>query len=216
MDTKLFLAAKIGCTARARIYEGVAVDMLLFTRAIPWLLKACTLGVVMLRTFSAGGAAARPERVLAAVSFVTMASVLPSIVFSVADRAATTAYIMQSALFLWSTHAALFALAWCGAPQHAVALTQTCVLHMLWSQWHALDQRKAVLIYQPAMKALLALTALLSWGACVLMLPHASVDILALCALMFVGEVLGVAVCFVAAVLVAVGDTVEAFLTERT
>lgn len=189
--------------------------MLLFTRSIPWMLKACTVSVVILRAFSSGGASGRPERVLALVAFLTLASVLPSIVFCVADRATTTAYIVQSALFLGCTHAALLALAACGVTQCQVAMTQTCVLHMLWSQWHVLDQRKHILIYQQAVKVLLVIVALLSWSVFVLMLPHVPVDLAALVSLMFVGEVLGVAVCFVAAILVAVGDTLEAFLTEN-
>lgn len=189
--------------------------MLLFTRAIPWMLKACTVSVVMLRAFSAGGAAGRPERVLSLVAFLTLASVLPSLVCCVADRATTTAYVVQSVLFLGCTHATLLALEAAGIPQYQVAMTQTCLLHMLWSQWHALDRRKQVLIYQPAVKVLLVLLALLSWGACVLMLPHTSVDLLALAGLMFVGEVLGVAVSFFEAMLVAVGDTLEDFLTEK-
>ena len=85
----------------------------------------------------------------------------------------------------------------------------------MWSQWHALDRHKQILVYQPAVRVLLVLVSLLSWGTCALMLPCVSVDMFALCGLMFVGEVLGVAVCFVAAIFVAVGDTVEAFLTDR-
>jgi hypothetical protein len=209
-------AAKIDRTTGARIYEARGGRMLLFTRAIPWILKACTVCVVMLRALSKGGATGRPERVLVAVAFVTFASVLPSLLCCVADRAKTTAYILQSALFLGCTHAALFALDGLGVPQYQVAVTQTCVLHMLWSQWQVLDRHKQILIYQPAVKVVLVLVALLSWGASVLMLPHVPVDMLALVGLMFVGEVLGVIVCFVAAMLVAVGDTVEAFLTDKS
>jgi hypothetical protein len=214
MGTKCFLA-KIGCTARARINEVHGRGMLLFTRAIPWLLKAFTVCAVMLRSYSGGGAAPRPERVLAAVAFATLTGVLPSILFSVTDRAATTAYVIQSALFLGGTHASLLALDMSGFPHYQVAVAQTCMLHMLWSQWLALDRYKQVLVYQSAVRALVALVALMSWAAFALMLPRISVDMLALCGLMFVGEVLGVAVCFVAAVILAVGDTIEAFLTER-
>jgi hypothetical protein len=64
-------------------------------------------------------------------------------------------------------------------------------------------------------KALLLPLAALCWGACVLMLPHLTLDMAALSALMFVAEVLGLAVSFGAAVLLAIGDTVEAFFAER-
>ena len=198
-------------TATVRIYEGRWACMLMFTRAVPWLLKACTVCAVVARAYSVGGAAGRHEHVLAPVAFVTLASVLPSILCGVVDRSTTTAYIMQSALYLLAVHAATLALERCELPLHSVALTQTCVVHMLWSQWQALSRHKHVLIYQDAVQTLLVVLALLAWSACVLMLPHVAVDMLALGGLMFAGEVLGVAVSLVAGMLSSAGDTAEAF-----
>jgi len=183
--------------------------MLMFTRAIPWTLKACTVCAVTLRSYAGEGAAARHEHLFAAVSFVTLASVLPSLLRCVVDRPKTTAYVVQSLLFLVGVHATLLALQASGVRQYDVAVTQTCLLHMLWSQWHALERHPQVLIYRAAVQPLLALTAVAAWGACVLMLPHATVDMLALGGLMFVGEVLGVFVSVVAAILAGVGDTME-------
>jgi hypothetical protein len=185
--------------------------MLMFTRAVPWLLKACTVCAVVGRAYSVGGAAGRHEHVLAPVAFVTLVTVLPSMLCGVVDRATTTTYIIQSSLFLLGVHAATLALERCELPQHTVALTQTCVVHMLWSQWQALGRHKHVLIYQDAVRTLLVVVAMLAWFACVLMLPHVAVDMLALGGLMFAGEVLGVAVSVVAGMFAAAGDTVEAF-----
>jgi hypothetical protein len=106
------------------------------------------------------------------------------------------------------------AMAASGVSRYEVAVTQTCVLHMLWSQWQTLNRLKHILIYQFAVNRLLVLMGLLSWSACVLMLPHVTVDMIGLVGLMFVGELLGVAVCFVAVIIEAVGDTLEVFLTE--
>jgi hypothetical protein len=212
MGTKCFL---IDSTTAFWIYEVYLRGMLLFTRSVPWVLKACTVGVVILRAFSAGGASGRHTQVLAPVAFVTLASVLPSVLCCVIDRRLTTAYIVQSVLFLLCTHATLVGLEVWQVPQYQVALTQTCVLHMLTSQWQTLDRQKHVLIYQAAVKFVLAVMAMLSWGACALMMPHLQLDMLALGCLMFVGEILGVVVSFFAAVLVAVGDTMEAFLVEK-
>ncbi len=189
--------------------------MLVFTRAVPWVLKACTVGAVAARALGAGGAAGRHTHVLAPVAFVTLASVLPSTFCCVVDRAKTTAYVVQSALFLLGVHAATIALERAELPQHCVALTQTCLAHMLWSQWQTLRRHKEVLIYQGAVQAVLVAVALLSWGACVLMLPQAAVDMPALFGLMFAGEVLGVAVSVAAGVLAAAGDAAEAFLADE-
>jgi hypothetical protein len=189
--------------------------MLMFTRAVPWVLKACTVCAVVMRAYSSGGATGRPERVLAAVAFFTFASVLPSIVSSVVDRATTTAYIVQSALFLVGMHATIVVLERLNVPEYSVAVTQTCILHMLWSQFDTLQRRKHVLIYQEAVQTLLCVFGLLSWCVCVLMLPHLAVDIFVLGGLMFVGEVLGVAVSLVAMMVAVVGNVVEAWLTER-
>jgi len=178
-------------------------------------LKACTVFAVVMRSFSAGGAVGRPERVLVPVVFLTIVSVMPSIVCSVVHRATTTAYIVQSILFLLGVYAMIVALERWQAKQYSVAVTQTCVLHMLWSQVDALERRKHVLVYQNAVKILLSAMALVSWSVCVLMLPHLAVDIFALGGLMFVGELLGVAVSLVAGTVAAVGDVAEAWLTER-
>ena len=189
--------------------------MLMFTKSVPWILKACTVSAVVMRAFSAGGAIGRPEQVLVPIAFMTFATVLPSILSSVVDRATTTAYIVQSALFLVAVHATIVALERWHVPQYSVAVTQTCVLHMLWSQFDALQRRKHVLIYQSGVKILLCVLAIVSWCACVLMLPHLAVDIFVLGGLMFVGEVLGVVVSLVAGTVAAVGNMAEAWLTER-
>jgi hypothetical protein len=189
--------------------------MLVFTRAMPWAFKACTLCVVLTRALSAAGATGRHEHVLVPVGFFTLASVLPSTVSCVVDRARTTAYIVQSALFLLSVHGAMVALEKWHMQEYKVALTQTCVAHMLWSQWHTLGGHKHVLIYQGAVQALAAGLAVLAWGVCALMMPRVTVEIVPLVCLMFVGEVLGVGVSFVAAIVLAVGDTVEAGFVDR-
>lgn len=186
----------------------------MFTGSVPWVLKACTVCAVMVRVFSAGGAAGRPERVLAPVAFLTLASVLPSILSSVIDRVTTTAYIMQSALFLLGVHVLILGLERWHLSEHSVAATQTCLLHMLWSQFHALERRKHVLVYQGAVQLLVCVMALVSWSVCMLMLPHLSVDIFALGGLMFAGEVLGVVVSLIAGMVASVGNLVEAWLTE--
>ena len=189
--------------------------MLMFTRAVPWVLKACTVFAMVMRSFSAGGAVGRPELVLVPVAFLTFASVLPSMLASVMDRAKTTTYIVQSTLFLLGVHATIVALQLWHMDEYSVAVTQTCVVHMLWSQFDTLKRHKHVLIYQRAVQVLLSVLAVVSWGACVLMLPHLAVDIFALGVLMFVGEVLGVAVSLVAGTIAAVGNVAEAWLTER-
>jgi hypothetical protein len=213
MDRKSFL---IHCTMRIGIYEARRGSMLMFTRAMPWAFKACTVGAVTTHAFSATVTNARQEHVLLVVSFLTLASVLPSIVSCVVDRTKTTAYIVHSALFLLCIHAAVLALETWHWPQYKVAVTQTCVLHLLWSQWRTLAHNKHILIYQGPVECILIATAVLSWSVCALMMPRFPVDILALVGLIFVGEVVGVAVSLLAAILAAVGDMGEACFTDKT
>lgn len=190
--------------------------MLMFTRAMPWTFKAGTLCYMLTRTLSAGGATGRADHVLVPVAFLTLASVLPSTLSSVVDRAKTTAYIMQSALFLLCLHAAVLALEHSDGQQYTLAVTQTCVMHMLCSQYRALVRHKHLLVYQGAVRYLLALMAIMSWSACALMMPLVQVDIMSLVGLMFAGEVVGVAVCFVAAVVLGVCDAAAAVLDDRS
>jgi len=213
MAKKCFL---ICGTAKIGIYERRGADMLMCTRSVPWTLKACTIGAVVTRTLSATETNTRQEHVLLAVCFMTLASVLPSVVSCVADRRKTTAYIVHSALFLVCTHGALAALHRWQHANYTVAVTQTCVVHLLWSQWRALSQERNILIYQDQVRWLVAATALLSWCVCALMLPRISPDIVALVGLMFVGEVLGVIASMSAAILVSIGDTAELCLTDTT
>jgi hypothetical protein len=162
-----------------------------------------------MRAFSAGGAVGRPEHVLAPVAFLTFASVLPSIVSCVVDRKMTTAYIVQSAVYLLGLHATILTLELWHVSEYSVAITQTCLLHMLWSQFHTLERHKHVLIFREAVQILVLALGVLSWGACVLMMPHLVIDIFALGGLMFAGEVLGVAVSFVAGIIGCVGNIAE-------
>jgi len=190
--------------------------MLVFTRAMPWTFKAGTLCFMLTRTMSAGGATGRAEQILVPIAFLTLASVLPSMLSSVADRAKTTAYIVQSAFFLLCLHAAVLALKRWQNEQYTLAVTQTCVMHMVCSQYRALVRHKHLLVYQGAVRYLLVLMAILSWSACALMMPLVQVDIMALVGLMFAGEVVGVAVCFVSAVVLGVCDAAAAALDDRT
>lgn len=213
MGKKSFL---IGCTMRIGIYEARRDSMIMFTRAMPWAFKACTLGAVTTQAFSGTATNARQEYVLVGVCFLTLASVLPSIVSCVVDRTKTTAYIVHSALFLLCIHAAVLALETWHWQQYRVAVTQTCLLHLLWSQWRTLTHNKHVLIYQGPVQCMLVATAILSWSVCALMMPRFPVEIVGLVGLMFVGEVVGVAVSLVAAVLVGVGDMAETCLADKT
>jgi hypothetical protein len=183
---------------------------------MPWAFKACTVCAVTTHLFSATGTNARQEYVLLGVCFLTLASVLPSVVSCVVDRTQTTAYIVHSALFLLCIHAAVLALETWHWQQYKVAVTQTCVLHLLWSQWRTLANNKHVLIYQGPVQCVLVATAILSWGVCALMMPRFPVDIVAVVGLMFLGEVVGVAVSLLAAILLAVGDMAEACFADKT
>ena len=91
------------------------------------------------------------------------AAVLPSTLSSVVDRTKTTAYIVQSALFLLGVHAAVLALGRWDGQQYTVAVTQTCVMHMLCSQYRTLVRHKHLLVYQGLVRCLLALMAAVSW-----------------------------------------------------
>jgi predicted ribosome-associated RNA-binding protein Tma20 len=122
---------------------------------------------------------------------------------------------VQSALFLLSVHGAMLLLERWHMHEYEVALTQTCVAHMLWSQWHTLGRHKHVLIDQGAVRSLAGGLSVLAWGVCALMMPRATVEIVPLAGLMFVGEVLDVGVSLMTAVVLAVGDTVEAGFVDR-
>jgi hypothetical protein len=86
---------------------------------------------------------------------------------------------------------------------------------MLWAQGRALSVHKKVLVYQGAVQYVLWSSAALVWVACTLMMPQLKVEVVPLIALLWSGEVLGLAVALLAAVLESAGSVYESLLDGR-
>lgn len=190
--------------------------MLAFTQSPPWILKALNVCVILtteLHALNSNGSD-KHAHVLLFLYILTAATLLPSMVSAVSSRRLTTSYAVQSVLFLVGTQYAVSLLAAVQMQQYAVPLLCTCSCHMLWAQGRFLTVHKKVLVYQGAVQYVLWISAVLVWVACTLMMPQLQVEVVPLIALLWSGEVLGLAVALLAAVLESAGTVYESLLAH--
>lgn len=191
--------------------------MLVFTQSPPWILKALNVCVILtteLHALHINGSD-KHAHVLLFLHILTPATLLPSLVSAVANRRLTTSYVVQSVLFLVGTQYAVSLLAAVELQQYTVPVMSTCACHMLWAQGRTLSVHKKLLVYQGAVQYVLCGSAVLVWTACTLMMPHLKVEVLPLIALLWSGEVLGLAVALLAAMLESAGSVYESLLDGR-
>ena len=194
-----------------------------FVVSVPWPVKLALFGFATLKGYPAPPPDAPPPAPLAAdtlhaclgaVAVCVLAAVLPSLCFSVPNRRATTAFVAQASLMLAATAAALTSLRR-SAPEHSV---YTCfgalvlLAHFLLLSFAALARQPKLLLYSRATApAALALAGTLAVVLAARMPVFRMSGVVSL-ALLFAGEVLGLWVFLVDAVLRAVADAVEAVL----
>ena len=194
-----------------------------FVVSVPWPVKLALFGIATFKTYPAPPADAPPPEPLAAatlhaclgaVAVCVLASVLPSLCFSVPDRRATTTFVAQTALMLGAIAGTLTSLR--RSPPDTSVYACFCALvlltHLLLLAFAALARKPQLLIYSRAVGAgalalALALVCVLAARA-----PAFKMHGLAALALLFAGEVLGLAVFVLDAVLRAVADGVETTL----
>jgi hypothetical protein len=147
------------------------------------------------------------------VCISTLSSVMPSIVFSMSNRKKTTAYIMQSALYLTGVYTVLDVLLAYSA-QHCVLVTYLLLCHFLAAQVSVLHQQPHVLMYSSVVVrlncALLALLSLL----CLWMCPRVHVHGVSITGMLFLPELLGVLVTAVHSIVKAFGDLFEECMND--
>ena len=191
--------------------------MLVFTQSPPWILKALNVCVILtteLHVLHVNGSD-KHAHVLLFLHVLTAATLLPSVVSAVGNRRLTTSYAVQSVLFLVGTQYAISLLAAAQLEQYTVPLMCTCACHMLWAQGRMLSVHKKLLVYQGAVQYVLWSSAVLVWVACTLMMPQLKVEVVPLIALLWSGEVLGLAVALLAAVVESAGSVYESLLDGR-
>lgn len=189
--------------------------MILFMHPCPWTVKFWALAIVMLSDFVAvpSSNTDRYRYVFALVCLVTFSSVMPSLIFSISSRKNTTAYIMQSGLYLASAHTILGLLE-VFSQQHCVLVTYLLMCHFLSAQLKALKQHRRTLLYSTFIVNLnFVLVCILSL-VCLLICPQVHIQGLWMTAMLFMPEVLGLAVSAVHCVVKGLGDLYEEYMDE--
>jgi len=189
--------------------------MILFMQGCPWAVKIWTLAIALLSDVLAEHTSnpLRHSYVFALVCISTLSSVMPSIVFSMSNRKKTTAYIMQSALYLTGVYTVLDVLLAYSA-QHCVLVTYLLLCHFLAAQVSALHHQPHVLMYSSVVVRLnYALLALLSL-VCLWMCPRVHVHGVSITGMLFLPELLGVLVTAVHSIVKAFGDLFEECMND--
>ena len=184
--------------------------MILFMHSCPWAVKICTLVIALLSDVLAVDST-NPQRysyVFALVCISTLSSVMPSMAFSMSNRKKTTAYIMQSALYLTGVYTVLDLLLSYSA-EHCVLVTYLLLCHFLTAQVTVLREQPHVLMYSSVIVRLnCALLVLLSL-VCLCICPRVHVHGVSITGMLFLPELLGLVVTAVHSIVKAFGDIYE-------
>ena len=198
---------------------------MLYGQSAPWPLKLGIFGAATLTGYGAASDAPAPEApdaalraCFAALVLFTVASVLPSLVYSVRSRRETTTFVTQSVLMLAACGAFVEYLCAADTGKRAYACVSLLVVatHYLFMVFRALARAPTLLLYSGAVGAGAIALLVVIVGALVPRLAvfrmHGAV---ALC-LMFVGELLGLGMFIIDSVLRAVAEGAEQALTSAT
>jgi hypothetical protein len=191
--------------------------MILFMHSCPWTAKIWALLMAVLSDFVAvpSSHAERYRYVFGFVCLAMLSSVMPSLIFSTANRNLTTSYVMQSGLYLAGTYAILDFLRWF-SHEHCVLVTYLLLCHFLSAQLSALRQYRRTLLYSDGIVKLnYGLICILS-VVCLLICPTVHMKGLWMTTIFFVPEVLGVVVSGVHCVVKGLGDLYEEHMSEES
>jgi len=189
----------------------------------PWPLKLSIFGAATLTGYGAAPDAPAPEApdaalraCFAALVLFTLASVLPSLVYSVRCRRETTTFVTQSALMLAACGAFIEHIRAADVGTRAYGCVSLLVVstHYLYMVFRALSRAPKLLLYSGAVGTGAIALAVVVAGVLVPRLPAFRMHGVVSMCLMFAGEVLGLGVFLLDAVLCAVAEGAERALAR--
>ena len=183
--------------------------------ACPWTVKIWTVVMAVLSDFVAvpSSHAERYRYVFGLVCIVTLSSVMPSLMFSTVNRNLTTSYVMQSGLYLAGAYAILDFLH-SFSQQHCVLVTYLLLCHFLCGQLASLKQHRRTVLYSGSIVKLNFVLMCILSVVCLLICPHIHIEGLWMTTILFIPELLGVAVSGVHCVVKGLGDLYEEHMSE--
>ena len=186
----------------------------MFTKTSPWLLKLVILAVVIMSEFSWLHVPKnnRHRPVLYMLSGYIFATLLPSVVFAVPNRAQTTRYVVQTVLMILYMFYFVALLRLHGLEKYEVVSTQLIVSHILWAQSEQLHSKTPIMLYQGAIVFLNRLLLLAVVFLYAFLHPRSELEHLTLLAVLFVPEVLGLFVYVISFVIHELGVIFENFM----
>jgi hypothetical protein len=189
--------------------------MILFINGCPWAVKIWTLVIALLSDVLAVDTS-NPHRymyVFGLVCVSTLSSVMPSMAFSMSNRKKTTAYIMQSALYLTAVYTVLDVLL-AHSAEHCVLVTYLLLCHFLTAQVNVLRLQPHVLMYSGVIVRLQYAQLVVLSLVCACICPPVHVHGLWITGMLFLPELLGLLVTAVHSIVKAFGDLFEECMND--
>jgi hypothetical protein len=188
----------------------------MYANTSPWPLKLIVLcGVVFSEYMPTVAHKQGRNRVIPYITSAYFLSVLlPSVVFAMPSRRKTTAYIVQTFLMMLFFLCFLNLLFDHGLAQYEVVSTQLILTHMLWAQNVQLSGKTHILLYQSVIVVFNRVLLVANVCFSVFLVPQKGIDNFVILMLVFVPEMLGIAVLVASYVLVHLGHTFENFMHD--
>jgi len=189
-----------------------------YSQSTPWVLKVAMLALSLVRTSSVQ----RPLSVstrdlalpLALACCIAGAVLLPSLCYSVRQRAATTTLAVQTIIMFSLTTALVSTIH--GSPQlgnYSSLAMQFLSCHIFYSLSRALSTDKHLLLFHAYFMPLTAGAAVALPCFMSMMTPQLDIHVVPVVSLIFVGEVLGLLALLLSSVIKVLGDQYEYTLT---
>jgi len=189
-----------------------------YSQSPPWVLKVAMLVLSLMRTSSVHMSHTVSRRDLAlplALTFCLAGTVLlPSLCYSVRQRAATTTLAVQTILMLSLTTALVSTIH--GSPQlgnYSSLAMQFLSCHIFYSLSRALSIDKHLVLFHTHFMPLTAVAAVALPCFMSMMTPQLEIHVVPVVSLIFVGEVLGLLALLLSSVIKVLGDQYEYTLT---
>ena len=192
------------------------MPLIMYANTSPWPLKLIVLGGVVFSEYMPTVTHKQGRnRVIPYITSAYFLSVLlPSVVFAMPSRRKTTAYIVQTFLMMLCFLCFLNLLFDHGLAQYEVVSTQLILTHMIWAQNVQLSGKAHILLYQNVIVVFNRVLLVANVCFSVFLVPQNGIDNFVILMLVFVPEMLGIAVLVGSYVLVNLGHTFENFMHD--
>lgn len=184
-----------------------------FVGSVPWFVKVVCVLVPWAKRSTHPPSLNTLRVPFAATALLLLSVVLPSLLFSVRDRARTTEFFAQTLLFVYAAAATVCAVQRDATHRAYASLTaQLLLMHLFYSCSAALRRNAALTLYPRAFQAICVFGFGAVFAVYSLSTPHVDLELMPTLGALFVPELAGLAVLVASGVMRALADMYEQVL----